>query len=345
MKVLVTGGGGFLGNALVRRLVEQGHQVRSFSRGRYPELEALGVDCHRGDVGHAQAVETAVAGSELVFHCAAKAGIWGPREDFFRTNLEGTRHVVEACQRKGVAKLVHTSTPSVCFDGHDHVNAGPDLPRATRFLAAYPESKAQAEEVVLAAHGSAGTGTAAGQARLATCALRPHLMFGPGDPHLIPRLLARARAGKLAVVGDAENVVSMTWIENAVEAHLAAASRLDLEAPHGGRAYFVAQEKPVRLWAWIQELLAALDVPAPRRHLSRRAAYGIGAACETLWRVTRLSGEPPMTRFLALQLATSHSYDMAPAREAFGYREQGSMTEATEKLIEHLRQPDRALST
>jgi nucleoside-diphosphate-sugar epimerase len=142
------------------------------------------------------------------------------------------------------------------------------------------------------------------------------------------------------MVGDGENEVSLTWIENAVEAHLAAARRLEVDAPHGGRTFFIAQQEPVALWGWIGALLEALEIPPPRRRLSGRSAYVAGALCEGIWQTLRLGGEPPMTRFLALQLASSHSYDMSPAREAFGYRELVSMEEATRRLLLHLRATD-----
>jgi nucleoside-diphosphate-sugar epimerase len=208
------------------------------------------------------------------------------------------------------------------------VRAGNDLPRARSFLAEYPRSKAEAEALVLAAHG---------EGSLATTALRPHLIFGPGDPHLVPRSVARARAGKLAVVGDGRNEVSLTYVDNAAHAHVCAADRLTTSAAHGGRAYFVAQEEPVVLWDWIRSLVLRLGLSEPRHRVPLAVAYAAGAALEAAWTVGRRTDEPPMTRFLALQLARSHSYDMAPARRDFGYRELVTMPAATERLIEDLR--------
>ena len=215
------------------------------------------------------------------------------------TNVTGTANVIAACRRHGVGRLVHTSSPSVCFDGEDHVRAGNDLPLARRFNCVYPETKAAAERLVLAANDGG----------LATCALRPHLIFGPGDPHLIPRLLERARRGRLMAVGDGRNEVSLTYVENAAWAHVDAARRLASGAPHAGRAYFVAQEEPVRLWEWIDELLLRVGLP----------------------------GEPPMTRFVAAQLASSHSYDLEPARRDFGYVERVSGDVALDRLVAWVR--------
>lgn len=324
MRVLVTGGGGFLGRHVVAALLERGDSVVSYARGGYPELERKGATCVRGDLADRDALRRACRGADVVFHVAAKAGIWGSDDEYRRTNVDGTRNVLAACLAAKVPRLVYTSSPSVCFDGKDHVNAGNDLPYARKFLASYPRTKAQAEAIVLGANGADG---------LATCALRPHLIVGPDDPHLLPRLAARARAGRLAIVGDGRNEVSPTWVGNAVDAHLAAADRLEPRAPHAGKAYFVAQTEPVILWEWIGDLLERMGIGRPRRRVPLAVAYSAGAALELWWRARKLSSEPPMTRFLALELARSHSYDMAPAERDFGYRERVSMREATELLL------------
>ena len=327
MKVLVTGGGGFVGKAIVHELLARGHEVGSASRGAYPELEEQGVTTHRVDLADAATTTQALAGYEAVVHTAALAGVWGPRADYLRANVDGTRNVLAACTAHGIERLVYTSSPSVCFDGHGHRNAGNDLPRATRFLAAYPETKAIAERLVLEANGPT----------LATCALRPHLVFGPGDPHLIPRLLQRARSGRLAIVGDGSNEVGMTYVENAAVAHADALEALGPDAPHAGRAYFVTQRESVKLWDWIGRLLADLDIPPPRRRVSVGTARAAGTVLEGVWRALRLRSEPPMTRFVALQLATDHSYDPEPLRRDVGYRERVDMEQATERLVASLR--------
>ncbi|MCA8980076.1 MAG: NAD-dependent epimerase/dehydratase family protein [Planctomycetes bacterium] len=329
MKALVTGGGGFLGGAIVRRLVARGDQVTSLSRGRYAELDRLGVRHLQADLADCAAVREAVRGHDTVFHVAAKAGVWGRREDFWRANVEGTRNLLCASIDAGVARFVFTSSPSVCFDGGDHKGASNDLPRAHRFLAPYPETKAIAEALVLDANGEGG---------LATCALRPHLIFGPGDPHILPRLVASARAGKLAIVGTGENEVTLTYVENAALAHLAAADALSPDAPHAGKAYFIGQANAVRLWPWINGLLERLGERPVTRKVPVRAAYTAGLLMESVWRGLRLRGEPRMTRFVALQLATSHSYTMTPAQRDFGYEPEVDMDEALERTVDWLRQ-------
>jgi nucleoside-diphosphate-sugar epimerase len=254
---------------------------------------------------------------------AAKAGVWGRLEEYEAANVCATKNVLAACRQHSIRKLVHTSSPSVCFDGQDHIRAGNDVPRATSFLAHYPATKARAEELVLAANGP----------ELTTCSLRPHLVFGPGDPHILPRLVDRARRGRLRIVGDGKNEVTISYVDNAAHAHLCAAKILSPEAPHAGRAYFVGQEQPVLLWEWINDLLQKLNVPAVQKSISEKAAYRLGSVLETAWRILPLPGEPPMTRFVATQLARSHSYDMEPARRDFGYSEVVSMEAAVEATV------------
>lgn len=329
MKALVTGGGGFLGFAVVEALRAEGHEVTSISRRVWPEVEEAGAKSLVVDLGDATAVADAIEGHETVFHVASLTGIWGKRAEYLRTNVEGTRNVIEGCLRHRVGRLVYTSSPSVCFSGKGHRRASNDLPYPERYNCVYPETKAEAERLVL------GTNR---RGELATCSLRPHLIFGPRDPHLIPRLLAKARAGSLPIVGDGTNEVSFTWIENAAAAHLDAARTLTPDAPHAGSAYFIAQEDPVKLWEWLNRVFTSIGVAPITRRIPRRVAESLGAVCELVWNVLPLKSDPPMTRFLAAELASDHSYDLEPARRDFGYRERVNMEEATVRLIEHLRE-------
>lgn len=328
MKAFVTGGGGFLGGRIVRLLIERGDEVVSYSRGTYPSLASSGVRCVSGDIADETALRAAMRGSDTVFHVAAKAGVWGSARTYEHTNVTGTQAVIAAARANGIPRLVFTSSPSVCFDGRDHVNARNDLPYAQSFLCDYPRTKAAAERLILAANDSA----------LATCALRPHLVFGPGDPHLLPRLIERARNHKLTIVGDGTNQVSLTYIDNAAAAHLDAADRLAPRAAHAGRAYFVNQSEPVRLWAWIAEMLTGLRIEPPTRRLSAGAARAAGILCEATWTLLRKSGEPPLTRFVAQQLSTTHTYDLAQAEADFGYVERVSLSVANARTLAAHRQ-------
>lgn len=309
LRALVTGGGGFLGRAIVERLLADGHSVTVLGRRDYPELRACGVALLRADVADRPAVAAAVRGQDTVFHAAAKAGVWGERREFEDTNVRGTAHVVAACLESGVPRLVYTSSPSVVFDGRDQVDAGNELPYPVRYENVYSETKAEAERLVLAANGK----------RLATIALRPHLVYGPRDPHLVPRVLARARARRLVMVGDGANLVSLTYVDNAADAHLKAAARLGPGAPAAGKAYFVCDAAPVALWPWLGRLLAGVGLRGPRTRIPLPLGRALGAAAEAAWSALRLAGEPPLTRFVAAQLARSHTYSLEPARRDLGY--------------------------
>lgn len=323
MKCLVTGGGGFLGRYVVEQLVERGAQVRILARGEYPELVRSGVECVRGDIRDADAVARACVGRDVVFHVAAVAGIWGPWDHYFGINTLGTRHVLAGCRRHGVGRLVYTSSPSVTFDGGHQSGVDESAPYPSRWLCHYPHTKAIAEQEVLAASGRDG---------LLTCALRPHLVWGPRDPHLVPRLVERARRGQLRRVGDGRNLVDMIYVGNAATAHVQAAERLVPGSPVCGRAYFLSQGEPVNCWDWIDELLALHGLPPVRRSLSFSAAWRIGALCEGAWRLLRLQSEPRMTRFLAAQLAKDHYFDIGAARRDFGYEAVVSMAEGMRRL-------------
>jgi nucleoside-diphosphate-sugar epimerase len=328
VKAVVTGANGFLGRHLVAELRAHKVEVVAGTRRPAPELEQLGARVVPLDLADREALRNAFRGADVVFHVAAKTGVYGAARAYVASNVTGTENVIAACEQRQVKRLVFTSSPSVVFDGQDHADALNDLPYAVSYLCEYARTKALAEQRVLATNGRYG---------LTTCALRPHLIFGADDPHLVPRLVLRARAGGLWRVGDGSNSVTLCAVETAARAHWLAAKTLEPGAPHAGRAYFIGQERPVRLWSWIDELLDRLDIARPRRALSKRAAYALGAALEFAWTLARRSGEPPMTRFVALQLATSHWYSMEPARRDFGFREAVATDAAVERTVAAMR--------
>lgn len=327
MRALITGASGFLGGALARALRARGDEVVALQRGEAPALAALGVDVRCGDIAQADAVLEAAAGCDIVFHVAAKAGHWGRHEDYYRANVRGTRHVLQACRQHGIRRLVHTSTPSVVHAGKDIEGGDESLPYAQHYLAWYPATKAAAEREVLAANGPA----------LATVALRPHLIWGPGDNHLLPRIVARARAGRLRFIGEPGKRIDATYIDNAVDAHLAAGDALQPGAAHAGRAYFVSNGEPIATEDMINRLLDCAGLPPVHARVPFRAAYAIGAVLELVWSVLRLRGEPPLTRFVADHLATAHWYDISAAARDFGWKPRVTMEEGFEKLRRALR--------
>lgn len=323
MKTLVTGGGGFLGRYIVEQLLAQGDTVTVFSRGAYPELEALGARVMRGSLQDAAAVQKACTGMDAVFHVAAKAGLWGPWDEYYAINVIGTENVIAACQKQGVPKLINTSSPSVIFDGCSQEGVNEDIPYPEHYESPYPHTKALAEQSVTQANGKS----------LLTVSLRPHLIIGPRDNHLLPGLLAAARARRLPQVGDGSNRVDLTWVEDAARAHLLAAEALKPGSPVAGGIYFITQGEPVTLWTWIRALLRDLNLPEPRLRLSLPVARMLGSVLESAHRSLKLPGEPRMTRFLASELAQSHTYDISRARRDFGYHPQISMAEARTRLI------------
>jgi nucleoside-diphosphate-sugar epimerase len=328
MKAVVTGGGGFLGGAVVRLLRSRGDSVRSFTRSRYPWLDEFNVEQTLGDLANLEAVEQAVTGCDVVFHVAAKAGVWGRYSDYFDTNVTGTQNVITACKKLGVRRLVYTSTPSVVHAGKDNEGANESLPYAKHFESYYSATKAKAEKAVLAANGE----------ELATAALRPHLVFGPGDPHLVPRIIDTAKAGRLKRIGSRPLKVDVTYIDNAAQAHLDAADRLDIGTAPAGKAYFISNGEPVELWPFIDRVLAEAGVPPVTRQVSVWKARLAARVLEWVYRfVPFVGGEPPMTRFVASQLSTSHWYDISAAKRDLGYEPKVSVEEGLKRLGQRLR--------
>jgi nucleoside-diphosphate-sugar epimerase len=318
--VLVTGGGGFLGAAVAGRLAARGDRVFSFSRGEHPHLAGLGVEHIRGDIADAGALERACRGVEVVYHTAAKPPPWGPLSDYRRTNVTGTAMVIAACRRAGVKRLVHTSTPSVLFSGRDLEGVDESTPYPPRWHSPYAATKAAAEQQVLQA---AADG-------LPAIVLRPHEIWGPGDPHFVPRILARAH--RLRRIGDGNNLIDTTYIDNAAQAHLLAADRLGENPGLSGRVYFISQGEPVPAWEMIDAILKAAGRGPVKGRISHRSAWLAGWACELIYRGLRLAGEPPLTRFVADALARTHWFDIGAARRDLGYAPAVSTAEGLRRL-------------
>ncbi|MGB1253269.1 MAG: NAD-dependent epimerase/dehydratase family protein [Candidatus Promineifilaceae bacterium] len=323
MKVFVTGGGGFLGFSIVQQLVERDYEVTTFSRGRYPALDRLNVTHVQGNLGRFEEVRDAMAGCEVVFHVAAKAGVWGSYDSYHQANVVGTENVIRACRANGIANLIFTSSPSVVYAGVDSVGGDERLPYPDRYDGFYPQTKALAERRIMATSGAA----------LRTVSLRPHLIWGPGDTHFLPRFFERAKQGRLAVLGNRPNYVDCIYIDNAAQAHLQAMDTL-LSNPQrvAGKTYFISQGEPIAVETLINRLIATGGYPPVQRRLPVALARSAGWLLETVYRQFNIKREPPLTLFTAKQLSTSHHYDISAAQRDFGYTPTVSMDEGMARL-------------
>lgn len=344
----VTGAGGFLGKTICLRLLAAGIKVTGFARGHYPELEALGVVMLQGDLVNKDLLQQAMQGCDIVFHVASKAGVWGDRDSYFCPNVKGAANVIAACKALKIDKLVYTSTPSVTFAGQDESGIDESTPYATRFLNHYAHSKAIAEKMMLDANqvgdmplenpdvtqvSSQVTTQATAPYALKTVALRPHLIWGPGDPHLVPRVLSRGRLGKLKLVGREDKLVDTIYIDNAAYAHVLAALELCQAKPKcQGKAYFLSNDEPITMAKMLNLILACDALPPVTKRVPQSVAYVVGAVLESVHYLLKKQEEPMMTRFVARQLSCSHYFDISAAKRDLGYRALVSINQGMARL-------------
>ncbi len=291
----------------------------------------LGVRCYQGDLSDYSAVKKAAEGCSIIFHVAAKAGVWGAYEEYYKTNVQGTENILRACRELGIQRLIYTSSPSVTFDGKDQEGVDESTPYPAVYAAAYPATKAAAERLILTANGP----------DLATVALRPHLIWGPGDQHLLPRLIERARKGRLRLVDRGSKQVDAVYIDNAVTAHLCALERLKIGSPIAGKAYFITNAEPWAMADIINGMLQAVNIKPVRKSISFKFAYRLASCFEILYSFFRIQREPPLTRFVTQQLATAHWYKTRAAREELGYIPRISMREGFGLLADAQRVPKK----
>ncbi len=325
----VTGAGGFLGKAICLRLLKAGIKVTGFARSDYPELSALGVNMIQGDIGELESVKGAMQGCDLVFHVASKAGVWGSKESYYRPNVDGAANIVAACHANDIHYLVYTSTPSVTFAGVDEAGIDESAPYAERYLNYYGESKAIAEQQTLFANG----------AKLRTVALRPHLIWGPEDPHLVPRVIERAKAGKLKLVGKQDKLVDTIFVDNAAYGHILAALELTQTQPRcAGKAYYLSNDEPITMADMLNRILSAAKLPSVSKRVPAGIAYVAGCVLEGLYGLLGKQQEPIMTRFVARQLSTSHYFDISAAKADFDYQAIVTIDEGMKRLSSWLQE-------
>ena len=365
MRALVTGGSGFLGGYIVARLLADGWETRTFCRRKNAELARLGVDQRLGDLRSYDDVARACQDCDVVFHTAAFPSIVMNPKPYYETNVLGTRNVIAGCLKQKVRKLVYTSTQCVANTPRSQEGVDESIPIASKFLGWYQMTKAFAERLTRAANYAPWTddydfgGVDLSEKRfrsldasfnakiesrdpdredaLMTVALRPHLIWGPGDRNLVPRLVERARSGRLRRVGDGSNLISTIYVQNAADAHVLAAGALEPRGVVPGSVYYIAQEKPVNCWQWIDEILALVDEPPVAKSVSFKTAWRVGAALENIYRLFGKQGEPIMTRFLAIQLANSYWFNTSRAKRDLGFAPRVSTEEGMRRMGEDLK--------
>ncbi|OQY50476.1 MAG: 3-beta hydroxysteroid dehydrogenase [Desulfobacteraceae bacterium 4572_89] len=318
--VLVTGGGGFLGKVIVRKLLQKRLKVTSFSRQWYQDLDDMGAAQIQGDLSDKTVVIKALQGMDTVFHVAAKPGIWGDFETYYSANVQGTKNVIEACLTNKVECLIHTSSPSVIFNDSDMENVDESVPYPDTYLAPYPETKAMAEKLVVK---SAKKG-------LPAIILRPHLIWGPEDNHMVPGIISRAK--RLKRIGPKNDLVDFIYVDNAADAHILAAEKLLASPCLSGNIYFISQDEPISKWVMGNAFLDAAGLPPIKGQVSARTAYAAGWLFEVIYKTFGIKKDPPITRFAAKEAATSHWFDISRAKKDLGYAPAISTKEGLKRL-------------
>ena len=324
MRVLVTGGGGFLGSAICRQLHARGDEVIAFQRSAADELKKLGIKIEKGDITDVDRLIAAAKGVDAIIHTAAKAGLSVNYDDYFGPNVTGTENVLEACRSNGIGKLVFTSSPSVTHSDGDIEGGDESLPYPDTYNSPYPETKALSEKQVMSANSP----------DLQTVSLRPHLIWGPGDSHLLPKLLEKARHGKLKLPGP-EKLIDTVYIDNAARAHILALDKLETYPEIvGGKTYFISNDEPLSQGRIIGELLKAAGLTVDIQAVSPRLAVAAGTVIETGWKLFGLRSDPPLTRWSAEHLSTAHWYDISAAKRDLGYVAEISIEEGLKRLAD-----------
>jgi nucleoside-diphosphate-sugar epimerase len=327
MRILVTGGGGFLGTYIVRELLKRSHFiVTNFSRNNYSHLEEMGVPTIKGDIRKKDDVHHALKqGFDAIIHVASLCGDWGRHQDFLETNFFGTQNLINAAKENGIKYFVYTSTSSVVLQNDDLLGVDEDFPYPKKFLASFPETKAMAERLVLQSNDNQG---------FLTSVLRPDFIWGPGDPYFLPSFIHKAKKEKLKIVGDGENLVDCIYVENAAEAHVQLLEAMMSGTRVCGQAYFIGQERPIKLWDFISQILSQLKIKSLADQVDFDSAYRMAWVLEKTFKIAGIQRpHPPLTRFMVCKLGRSHYFSHQRARNDFAYTPKISIEEGLKRTF------------
>ena len=329
-RIFITGGGGFLGKEIIRFLREYSDikEIISIGRSAQPELIKNGINAISVDIRDKNKIIELTKGVDIIFHTAAIASMWGKYKKFYDTNVKGTENLIDACRINDIPILIYTSSPSVVSSDKNIENGTEHIPYPRRYFSYYAQTKGIAEEKVLNAVNDS----------FRTVALRPHLIWGPGDPHILPRLIQKAKQNKLIRIGDKTNKVDLTYITNAAFAHIKAAESLLNSADISGKAYFISDDDPVVLWEWIDDFLEHMGISKVKKSISLKQAKLLGALFEIFYKTCLIQKEPPLTRFVSMQLGLSHFFNITAAKKDFGYHTIVDSDVALKQTIEYFAQ-------
>ncbi len=325
MKVLLTGANGFLGGALAKRLKEEGHELFiAVRRDPSKALSSISDRVFMGDLSDKSYVETCLDGVEAVIHTAAKPGIWGEYKDYYLSNVVSVQNLLDVCLKCGVKVFVYTGTPSAVFDMKDQKGIDETAPYPEKYYSHYPKTKAMAEKLVLSASSP----------DFRTISLRPHLIWGPGDRHLIPRLIARAKAGTMTLVNGGNNIIDITYIDNAVIAHILALKKLASSewSKCAGKAYFITDGSPKPLNEILNSILEKFNLSSIKRDIPEPLAYAAGSLLEFYYFISGRKDEPLLTRFVVKEFSCDHWFDISASARDFGYVPSVSFNDGLERL-------------